>query len=167
MIDFIGLNSPQCLDLNSEPPSSSAISFSPHVSTSSIVNGPSMERSSYSHFLPQQPSFGMMYRGNVYNIHPPRFYSSEQQQLMFLNQRMMTHSPWNNPQQFPHPNMINQQQQSIGKLALPSTNESYSHPLESLERLVLLPESQVIILNLFFKNWRCGSVYPPISGVGD
>jgi len=79
----------------------------------------------------------MMYRNDFYNTPPQRFYSSDQQQFMYPNQRMMRPSSWNNHQQFPHPNMIQNP-------SLPLTNESYPHPLESLERLVHLPESQVI-----------------------
>ncbi len=146
IIIFLGLNSPRYLDLNSEPPTS-------FPSQLDNVNSPlsSMERTSHKDFLPQ-PSSGMMYRGAIYNIHPPRFHLPEQQQFMYPNQRIMAHSPWNNhqpfsrtpPQQFSHSHMTNQQSQSIRNLSLPSTSESYSHPLESLERLVLLPESQVI-----------------------
>jgi len=62
--------------------------------------------------------FGMMYHHDFYNKPPPQF--------MYPNQRIMRSSSWNDHQPFPPSNMTN------------------SHPLESLERLVHLPESQVI-----------------------
>jgi len=121
------LNSPRYLDLTSEPPPSSGITFPFQT-----------EPTSFNDFPPQPPPPpGMMYRNDFYNTPPQRFYSSDQQQFMYPNQRMLRPSSWNNHQQFPHPNMIQNP-------SLPSTNESYPHPLESLERLVHLPESQVI-----------------------
>jgi hypothetical protein len=74
---------------------------------------------------------GMMYRNEFYDT---RFYPPEQQPLMYSNQRMIRPSSWND--------MTNRN----------STNESYPHPLESLERLLLLPESQVIFETLKMRS---------------
>ncbi|CAF1218655.1 unnamed protein product [Adineta ricciae] len=112
------LNSPRYLDLTSEPPPTS--SFSPAVHLP------------FENSFSQQPPADMIYRGSAYNLHPPHFYPP--------NQRVMTYPPWNNHQpmpQFPHPQI------PANRPIIPM-NESHPHPLQSLERLVHLPESQVI-----------------------
>ncbi len=68
----------------------------------------------------------MIYHQDHYDTPPQRFYSSDQRQFMYPNQRIIRSSSWNDHQQFSHSTMTN------------------SHPLESLERLVQLPDSQVI-----------------------
>ena len=85
-------------------------------SSRGLLSGPSMP--------------GPIYCNRFYETPPPRFYPPDQQPLMYSNQRMIRPPSWNNHQQL----MMNQ---------LPPTNESYPHPLESLERLLLLPDSQV------------------------
>ena len=68
----------------------------------------------------------------------------------------------NAPQQYSHPNhpmmsdqnsmFINQQPPSVNPPTsnrMPNTGESHPHPLQSLERLVLLPESQVRLFYTF------------------
>ncbi|UJR13600.1 hypothetical protein I4U23_000613 [Adineta vaga] len=114
------LNSPRYLDLTSEPPAPSSSSSS-------------FEQVSFDNTFTQQPPSNMIYRGSTYNIHPPNFYQP--------NPRMMTHSPWNHHhqpmQQFPPLHLSRNQ-------SILSTNGSHPHPLQSLERLVHLPDSQVI-----------------------
>ena len=113
------MNSPRCLDLTSEPPPSAAMTHPPPQFDN--VNGQYPPLG----FPPQPP--GMIYRQEFYDAPPQRFYPPDQPPLMYPNQRMIRPPPWND--------MTNQN----------PTNEPYPHPLESLERLLLLPESQVIL----------------------
>jgi hypothetical protein len=80
----------------------------------------------------------MMCRHHFYDTPSQFFYLPDQQQFMHANQRITKSLSWNNHQQFSHSNPTNQNS------SLSSTNESYPPPLESLQRLVFLPESQVI-----------------------
>jgi hypothetical protein len=118
--------------LTSEPPPPSSAIIHPLQTDS--VNGlcPSTG------FLSEPSMPRMMYRNEFYETPTQRFYPADQQPLMYSNQRMIRPPSWNDHQQL----MTNQN--PIRNPSLLSTNESYPHPLESLERLLLLPESQVI-----------------------